>query len=137
MKKGIVVVFLAVLLLTPPVLACTWDSIVNKCHPGHGEVVVYKDGSCKGSEYFSFNGNNQPEYTTLVGYSWPGGGSLNDSISCYVIGHKTTFYYYEYINFVGGKRVKDENTYDDRLKQKNLGGTWWNDRISSVKVFNR
>lgn len=134
MKKGIVVAVLAVLLLTQPVLACTWDPIVSKCHPAMGEVVVYKHGSCNGSEYFSFNGNNQMEYSSVLGYTWPGGGSLNDSISCYVIGHKTTFYYYQHINY-GGKSVKDENTASDRMKQKNLSGTWWNDSISSVKVF--
>lgn len=120
--------------IASPVYACTWDPYVNKCHPGHNEVVVYNNGSCKGSDYFSFNGNNQLEYNDMLNYQYNNGGSLSDSISCIVVGHRTKFYYYEHPNF-GGASATLFNSYDDRLVQKGLGGSWWNDRISSVKVF--
>lgn len=62
-------------------IACSWDSIVQKCHPWKGEVVVYKHNDCKGSQYYSFNGSNQMEYADFTTLSWPDGTSLNDSVS--------------------------------------------------------
>ena len=135
--KTTVVVFIVVFLIGISLShACNWDPLVNKCHPVRGEVVVYMDGDCQGIVYYSFNGNNRHEWSDLTTLIWPDQrGRLNDSISCYVIGHRTDFYYYEHINF-GGKKVKASNTYNDRLVQKSFkGNDWWNDRISSVKVF--
>ncbi|WP_297213515.1 MULTISPECIES: hypothetical protein [Thermodesulfovibrio] len=114
--------------------ACRWDSTANKCHPDSCEVVVYKDSGCKGPNYYCFDGQNQNEWPRISTKNWPDGTNLGDSISCYVIGYKTKFYYYEHVNF-GGKSVKRENGYTDRLIQQDLGGTWWNDKISSVRVF--
>lgn len=65
---------------------------------------------------------------------WPDGSGLNDSISCIVVGHKTTSRYYQHINF-GGKSAYIKNKSSDSMTQKKLGGTWWNDSISSVRVF--
>jgi len=117
-----------------PVSACTWDPIVNKCHPAPGEAVVYKHNSCNGTEYYAFNGNNQNEYPDFTKLKWPDGSNLNDSVSCIVVGHKTTFRCYQHINF-GGKSALIKNKSSDSMTQKKLGGTWWNDSISSVKVF--
>ena len=135
-NKRLAMVCVAFLIVSfaSPVLACTWDPYVNKCHPGHNEVVVYNNGSCKGTDYFSFNGNNQLEYPDVSNYEYNSGGNLSDTISCIVVGHRTKFYYYEHTNF-GGASATLFNSYIDRLVQKGLGGTWWNDKISSVKVF--
>jgi signal peptidase I len=134
--KTTVVVFIVVFLIGISLShACNWDPLVNKCHPVRGEVVVYKHSECRGDQYYSFNGNNQIEWLNLTTLTWPDGTNLNDSISCYVIGHKTDFYYYEHIN-LGGKNVHASNTYNDRLVQKSFKSKdWWNDRISSVRVF--
>ncbi len=130
----IIVVATIVFFATGPAFACTWDPIVNKCHPAAGEVVVYKHNECNGTQYYSFNGNNQVEYPDFTQLQWPDGTSLNDSVSCYVIGHKTTFKYFQHINFKG-KSVTEKNKASDSMKQKKLGGTWWNDTISSARVF--
>lgn len=131
---AVFVLVIMVFFAARPAAACTWDPIVNKCHPAPGEVVVYKHNSCSGSEYYSFNGNNQLEFPDLTKLKWPDGSGLNDSISCIVVGHKTTSRYYQHINF-GGKSAYIKNKSSDSMTQKKLGGTWWNDSISSVKVF--
>jgi len=124
-----------ILFLTQPALACTWDPIVNKCHPVNGEVVVYKHGSCSGTNYRAFNSNNQMEYNSMLNYTYnDGDGNLNDSITCVVVGRRTKFYYYQHTDFKGSSGTLFNSNYD-RLVQKNFAGTWWNDTISSIKVF--
>ncbi len=133
---GIMLLVITVLALVAsgPALACSWDPIVNKCHPIVGEVVVYKHNSCNGSQYYAFNGNNQNEWPDFTQLKWPDGSSMNDSVSCIVVGHKTTSYYYQHINFKG-KKASIKNKSNDSFIQKKVGGTWWNDSISSMKVF--
>ena len=115
-------------------LACSWDPVVNKCHPIVGEIVVYKHNSCNGQQYYAFNGNNQNEFPDLRNLKWPDGSSLNDSISCIVVGPKTTSRYYQHINY-GGKSAMIKNKNSNSLIQKKVGGTWWIDTIISIKVF--
>lgn len=132
MWKIVLLLFLA---FTQTASACNWDSAANQCVPGSGEVVVYKHVSCKGPDYFAFNSTVQPGYADLNNYIYASGsGSLNDSISCFVVGSKTTFVYYEDINF-GGKTATVTNNHEDRTYKKSIGKTRWNDIISSVKVF--
>jgi len=129
----VIIMVTMVFVLTKSVSACTWDPIVNKCHPIVGEIVVYKHNSCNGSQYYAFNGNTGFEFPDFTKLKWPDGTSLNDSVSCIVVGPKTTSRYYQHINF-GGKQAMIKNKNNDSFIQKKLGGTWWNDSISSVKV---
>ena len=115
--------------------ACTWNGAANKCIPGNGEVVAYKHASCKGMDYFVFSSGFQPGYADLDKFVYvSGAGSLNDSISCFDIGPRTVFNYYEDINF-GGRAMTICNNRYDRIVNKNIGKTRWNDVISSVKIF--
>lgn len=123
------------LLSFTPTYACYWDPIVNKCHPANCEVVVYKDSGCKGTIYYAFNGNNQNEWKNLTTLTWPDGTNMNDSISCFVVGCGTQFYYYEHINFEGKNGNVLNPSKCDSLIQKDFRGTWRNDKISSVRVF--
>ncbi|MDD3846617.1 MAG: hypothetical protein PHC90_09665 [Syntrophorhabdaceae bacterium] len=123
-----------VFFVTGSASACTWDPVVNKCHPIVGEIVVYKHNSCNGSQYYAFNGNNQNEFPDFTKLKWPDGSNLNDSVSCIVVGPKTTSRYYQHTKF-GGKSALIKNKNNDSFIQKKVGGTWWNDSISSVKVF--
>ncbi|MCX8026383.1 MAG: hypothetical protein N3A62_00815 [Thermodesulfovibrionales bacterium] len=138
-KKGLVAIPLVILVFSLIIslsssYACRWDPIVNKCHPDNCEVVVYKHSGCNGNLYYAFNGNNQNEWRNLTNLTWPDGTNMNDSISCYVVGCYTSFFYYEHTNF-GGKNAKHENPKCDNLMQKDFRNDWWNDKISSLKVF--
>lgn len=129
------IVLLLILTYTQTASACTWDGVANKCVPGSGEVVVYKHAACKGPDYFAFNSTVQPGYADISSFTYvSGAGSLNDSISCFVVGPKTTFVYYEDANY-GGKTATVTNNHEERTYQKSIGRTRWNDVISSVKVF--
>lgn len=118
----------ALALVGVAVHAASWDSDTLKMNPVKSEAVAYDQSNCTapGAQgYFVFIDKPGVSYTSV--------GWFNDKASCITIGPRTRVRIYQHINFKGS--TKDiENTDYDVAKTVELSG-WWNDTLSSIKVW--
>ncbi|GEM_PF-1441537 len=112
-------------------LGAQWDSNTNKMNPVMGEAVAYNRSDCTapGAQgYMVFQ--DKPGIT----YSYVG-SAFNDKASCITLGTRTRVRIYQHKDFKGKTKDIDNASYDS-IKQVELGG-WWNDTMSSIKVWKK
>ena len=102
------------------------------CESPANKVVFYQDGGYSGN-YMQLGMGNYPDLRT---YNTGAAGSpnWNDQISSMAIGSGITkVIVYEHINY-GGSSKEFKRTSSNPNGCWTLGGDWWNDNISSIKV---
>lgn len=136
MKTRILVIVLVsallVILSSSLTAEAAWDSYTQKWNPVKGQAVGYDNASCKGDPYIIFYYGTT--YKDLR--SWCGSRGVcnwNDRISCLTVGPYTKLIVFQHINYGGNKWTINNN--NDSIMQKNLGGAWWDNSISSVQVW--
>jgi hypothetical protein len=130
-KTTFFVVSLVLLGLCSVAQSAQWDAVTKKMNPVMGEAVAYDRSDCTaptGSGYMVFQ--DKPGAT----YSYVGSG-FNDKASCLTIGTRTRVRLYQHKDFKGKTWDIDNDSYD-AIKQIELGG-WWNDTLSSIKVWKK
>jgi hypothetical protein len=108
-----------------------WDSNTNKMNPVTGEAVAYDQSDCTapGAQgYMVFQ--DKPGVT----YSYVG-SAFNDKASCITVATRTRVRLYQHKDFKGKTKDIDNDSYDE-IKQVELSG-WWNDTLSSIKVWKK
>ncbi|MEZ4219938.1 MAG: hypothetical protein R3B13_03345 [Polyangiaceae bacterium] len=99
----------------------TWLNCSN------GQVTVYEHADCCGGNFYFCPG----EYRDLRNFTnnlfWL--ANWNDRISRIHTSDKVGVYVYQHVNFGGDRRYFPPNS------DVNLGGSLWNDKISSLKVI--
>ena len=121
----------AVLVLMPATVFAAWDAPTNRYNPdGTGHVVGYDTSDCKGNNYIIlYHGTT---YKNLTNWHGQDGGNYNDRISCIIIGPKTKFEFWQKKDYGGKYGSFNNNT--DQIDTQTIGG-WWDNSISSVKVW--
>ena len=122
---------LILLLFAAPWVFAAWDEPTNRYNPdGTGQVVAYDTSDCKGPNYIIlYHGTT---YKNLTNWHGSDGRNFNDRISCIIVGPKTKFEYWQHKDYKG-KYERFNNT-SDQIDTKVIGG-WWDNSISSVKVW--
>ena len=132
MLKTKVIVASLLMLAWPAVMqGAQWDSVTNKMNPVMGEAVAYDRSDCTapgGQGYMVFQ--DKPGVT----YSYVG-SVFNDKTSCVTIGTRTRIRMYQHKDFKGKTKDIDNADYD-AIKQEAFSG-WWDDTMSSIKVWKK
>ncbi len=121
-------VFGALLAAGTGATAGSWDSTTNKMNPAYGEAVAYDSSDCTAPDAQGYMG-----FVDKPGVTYRSIGSFNDKASCITVGPNTRIRIYQHTNF-GGKTLDINNTSTNSIKQRELSG-WWNDTMSSIKVW--
>jgi hypothetical protein len=106
-------------------------SCATELHCSNGQLTVYENSDCCGGNFFFCPGNypDLRKYTTNL--FW--GANWNDRISrLYTSGSpnkKVGVYVYQHVNYGGDRKYFGPGTFAD------IGGSLWNDQISSIKVI--
>ncbi|HOP40496.1 MAG TPA: hypothetical protein PLI53_05585 [Geobacteraceae bacterium] len=126
---SLVVAIMASVLIVQAASAASWDSTTLKMNPVRGEAVAYFESNCTapGAQgYMVFQDKPGVTYSYVGNY-------FNDKASCITLGPRTRVKIYQHKNFKG-KTMTISNTDYDAIKQVELSG-WWNDTMSSIKVW--
>jgi hypothetical protein len=103
-------------------------SCATKLHCSNGQVTVYENSDCCGSNFFFCPGNypDLTKYTNNLGWF----ANWNDRISrISTSGNpKVGVYVYQHVNYGGDVKYIGPGKFVD------LGPSLWNDKISSLKV---
>jgi hypothetical protein len=104
-----------------------------------GTVRIYRDYLCSTGPQTTFGSGEYPSLVNHPQHDESGSpipnSSWNDQISCLTIGEGIReITVYEHINFKG-KKLTLKRTKENPLGVWSFSQTWWNDRISSMKIF--
>ncbi len=106
-------------------------SCATELHCSHGQLTVYENSDCCGGNFFFCPGNypDLSKYTTNLWW----GANWNDRISRLNTtgspNKKVGVYVYQHVNYGGDWKYFPPGTFKD------IGGSLWNDKISSIKVI--
>jgi hypothetical protein len=109
-------------------LAATWDSNNQRMNPVKGEAVGYDRSDCLTPDlqgYFVFQDKPGVTYNSV--------GWFDNKASCITLGPRTRIRIYQRREF-GGSQLNVQNDDYDAIKVYVLSG-WWDDTLSSIKVW--
>ncbi|MGZ8781177.1 MAG: beta/gamma crystallin domain-containing protein [Thermoanaerobaculia bacterium] len=116
---------LALLLCAAVPAFAAWNAQAHVFIPAQGQVVLYESPACRGEPYVVLQvGRTYDNFVNLA----MGSGNWNDRASCVEVGPSTRVLIYQHINYGGSTRTLTAGV-------TTLCGNWWDNSISSARVF--
>ena len=102
--------------------------------PGNGQVILYDHYQCTGDAYIILDTGNYSDFRSLTNSESGQTENWNDRVSCFKIGDGAKMKVYQKINY-GGKSKEFGRTSGNPNGWWSLAKDWWDNSISSVKVY--
>jgi len=102
--------------------------------PGNGQVILYDNYQCTGDAYIILDTGNYSDFRSLTNSENSQTENWNDRVSCIKVGAGTKVKVYQKINY-GGKNKEFGRTSSNPNGWWSLAKDWWDNSISSVKVY--